>query len=264
MPHNRTVKVRGQDLHIIAIILARGDSDRLPRKLIRPFAGKTLLEWAIIQCQTCRYIGDIYVVTEDEEVKGISERYGARVIIESKLFSGSPGGGGTAGNWARQNIALERHVDLFLERMPVHPLLKPGDLDRQFETYWLSRSIEVGTAYRVRDVQILKETGRNTVRTCLLDFNGKYWAPAYTGHVREWRLWPTLQVYGAEQIICELESWQAADIDYEIEFEIAEILFEKKILKGNMNVYQDYAKSNKTKLHDCVKPMITYGVERNG
>lgn len=65
---------------IIAIIPARGGSKRIPRKNIYPFLGKPLIQWSIEACQKSKYISDIYVSTEDAEIKEVSQKLGAKVI----------------------------------------------------------------------------------------------------------------------------------------------------------------------------------------
>lgn len=66
---------------IIAIIPVRGGSKGLPRKNIRLFAGKPLVAWTIEEAKCSKYIDKIIVSTEDEEIAEISKNYNAEVII---------------------------------------------------------------------------------------------------------------------------------------------------------------------------------------
>lgn len=65
---------------VIAIIPARGGSKRIPRKNLYPFLGKPLLQWSLEACQRSKYISDIYVSTEDEEIKEVAQKLGAKII----------------------------------------------------------------------------------------------------------------------------------------------------------------------------------------
>jgi len=65
---------------IIAIIPARGGSKRIPRKNIYPFLGKPSIQWSIEACQKSKYISDIYISTEDAEIKEICQKLGAKII----------------------------------------------------------------------------------------------------------------------------------------------------------------------------------------
>jgi CMP-N,N'-diacetyllegionaminic acid synthase len=69
-----------QDLQVAAIIAARGGSKRLPRKNIYSVWGQPMICWTIKSAQHSKYIDDIYVSTEDDEIKHVAEKCGALVI----------------------------------------------------------------------------------------------------------------------------------------------------------------------------------------
>ncbi|MBC8555357.1 MAG: acylneuraminate cytidylyltransferase family protein, partial [Candidatus Brocadiales bacterium] len=64
---------------ILAIIPARGGSKRLPRKNILDLAGKPPIAWSIEAALGSKYIDRVIVSTDDEEIAGISRKYGADV-----------------------------------------------------------------------------------------------------------------------------------------------------------------------------------------
>lgn len=64
---------------IIAIIPARGGSKGLPRKNIKLLLEKPLIAWTIEQAKKSKYIDNIVVSTEDEEIAEISKECGAEV-----------------------------------------------------------------------------------------------------------------------------------------------------------------------------------------
>jgi CMP-N,N'-diacetyllegionaminic acid synthase len=64
---------------ILALILARGGSKRLPGKNIRPLAGKPLLAWSIEAARACAEIGDVVVSTDDEAIASVARAHGGRV-----------------------------------------------------------------------------------------------------------------------------------------------------------------------------------------
>ena len=63
----------------IALIPARGGSNRVPRKNIREFNGKPLIAWSIAAAQSSGLFERIIVSTDDEEIGSISKEYGAEV-----------------------------------------------------------------------------------------------------------------------------------------------------------------------------------------
>lgn len=68
----------GKKVH--AVIPARGGSKRLEKKNIRLLLGKPLLSYAIDACKRSKYIDEVYVSTEDEEIAKIAIAHGAKII----------------------------------------------------------------------------------------------------------------------------------------------------------------------------------------
>ena len=63
----------------IATICARGGSKGLPRKNVRPFAGKPLIVHTIEQALACPLIDGVYVSTDDAEIAAVARDSGAQV-----------------------------------------------------------------------------------------------------------------------------------------------------------------------------------------
>lgn len=63
----------------LCIIPARGGSKRIPRKNIRPFAGKPMIAWSIEAALASDLFDRVIVSTDDPEVGNEATRYGAEV-----------------------------------------------------------------------------------------------------------------------------------------------------------------------------------------
>lgn len=63
----------------LAIIPARGGSKRIPRKNIRPFAGRPILAYSIEAALQSGLFSEVMVSTDDAEIAEIALRYGATV-----------------------------------------------------------------------------------------------------------------------------------------------------------------------------------------
>lgn len=63
----------------IAVIPARGGSKRIPRKNIKPFAGKPMIAHAIGAAQRSGLFDHILVTTDDAEIASIAADFGAEV-----------------------------------------------------------------------------------------------------------------------------------------------------------------------------------------
>jgi N-acylneuraminate cytidylyltransferase len=73
----------------IAIIPARGGSKRLPKKNIKLLDGVPLMALSILFAKAnSAIIDEIYVSTDDEDIKNIALEYGAKVIDRPRNISG--------------------------------------------------------------------------------------------------------------------------------------------------------------------------------
>jgi N-acylneuraminate cytidylyltransferase len=64
---------------VIAIIPARGGSQRIPRKNIKDFWGQPIIAYSIQKAQESGLFDHIVVSTDDDEISMIAEAYGAKV-----------------------------------------------------------------------------------------------------------------------------------------------------------------------------------------
>lgn len=64
---------------ILAIIPARGGSKGIPRKNIKPIAGKPLIAWTIEEAKKSKYIDRLILSSEDEEIIEVAKEYGCEV-----------------------------------------------------------------------------------------------------------------------------------------------------------------------------------------
>lgn len=67
-------------MEVLAIIPARGGSKGVPKKNIRPLAGKPLIAHSIEQAKESKYISRVIVSTESEEIAEIARGWNAEVI----------------------------------------------------------------------------------------------------------------------------------------------------------------------------------------
>jgi len=63
----------------IAIIPARGDSKRIPRKNIKYFLGKPIIAYSIEAALKSNLFDEIMVSTDDDEIAEVAKQFGAKV-----------------------------------------------------------------------------------------------------------------------------------------------------------------------------------------
>ena len=72
---------------LIAIIPARGGSKGVPGKNIKKINQIPLLAYPIMAAQRSKFISEVYVSTDDEEIKDVALRYDAEVIDRPSEFA---------------------------------------------------------------------------------------------------------------------------------------------------------------------------------
>lgn len=70
-------------MHAIAVIPARLDSTRLPRKVLRPIAGRPMLAWVYEAARSSPLLADVIVATDSEEVREACRLNGWNVRMTS-------------------------------------------------------------------------------------------------------------------------------------------------------------------------------------
>jgi N-acylneuraminate cytidylyltransferase len=132
-------------MQVLAIIQARGGSKGIPRKNIKPLAGKPLIAWTIEAAQKSKTINRIIISTDDKEIAEISKNLGAEVpFLRPKEFA-------TDG---AKSIGLLRHAlvwlienenyrpDMVVQLKPTNPLRKAKHIDECVKSYLNSPKID--------------------------------------------------------------------------------------------------------------------------
>ena len=65
---------------IIAAVCARGGSKGVPRKNLRPLAGKPLLAYTVEQARSSGLFDHVLVSTDDPEIEAVAQSYGAESL----------------------------------------------------------------------------------------------------------------------------------------------------------------------------------------
>lgn len=124
-------------MKLLAVILARGGSKRLPRKNLLPIGGVPLIGRAIKVAQNIPEIVDVLVSTDDNEIAMVSESYGAfvpwlRPGIYSQDDSPSIDAILHAVEWYQQNVS---RIDGVLLLQPTSPFRTQNTLKSGIKLY---------------------------------------------------------------------------------------------------------------------------------
>ena len=131
----------------IAIIPARGGSKRLPNKNILLLGNHPLLVHSILFAQAnSEIIDEIYVSTDDAEIKQIALQFGAKVIDRPEAISGDLEPTITALEHVLQSINEEVENVVLLQ--PTNPLRPKNLLKECFEKFQETQSDSLFTVSR--------------------------------------------------------------------------------------------------------------------
>lgn len=124
-------------MQILAVIPARGGSKGIPKKNIRLMNGKPLISYSINNAKNSRYITDVFVTTDSNEISEVAEEYGAEIIkrdesLSSDLVTLDPV------VFHAKNCAEKiknKKYDAVITLQPTSPLLKTETLDNAIEYF---------------------------------------------------------------------------------------------------------------------------------
>ena len=80
--------VKFKNINAIAIIPAKGNSTRLPKKNLQLINNKTLVEHSIDYAKTSKYVRKIYVSTDSDEIKGMAKKNNVEIQDRPKDLLG--------------------------------------------------------------------------------------------------------------------------------------------------------------------------------
>jgi CMP-N,N'-diacetyllegionaminic acid synthase len=125
--------IRGEK--VLAVIPARAGSKRCPGKNLKPFRGKPLIAWSIASACQSKYIDQIAVSSEDEQIQNTARDYAQG---ESKVFiirRPKELANDTAMNEdvLRHALTVKPDFDWIILLQPTSPLRTAEDIDKCLE-----------------------------------------------------------------------------------------------------------------------------------
>lgn len=124
-----------QNKRILAIIPARGGSKGIPGKNIIPLCGRPLLAYSIIAAQQSRYIDNIFVSTDSEDIRKVAEDYGISVpfLRPAELASDTARTIDCMLHVIQTLSGQGEHYDYVILLQPTQPIRKPEWIDGALE-----------------------------------------------------------------------------------------------------------------------------------
>ena len=117
-------------MKILAVIPARAGSKGIPNKNIRIIGEKPLIYYSIKNAISSKYITDVIVTTDSEQVRIIAEQMGAKTKRRSEELCGDSI---TLDSVIYDAIPKEENWDYIVTMQPTSPTLKVSTLDDAIE-----------------------------------------------------------------------------------------------------------------------------------
>lgn len=169
-----------QGLRIVAIVTARGGSKGLPGKNIKNLNGKPLLAWTLDQIKESKYIDEVFVSTDSEEIADVCKQYGVSVpqLRPAYLAEDNTPSIDVLEYTIQYLKDSGKEFDFVLLLEPTSPLRKKGDLDNIIKLAGENQSydgvISVGEVHTEHPSIIKKVTQEGTIIPYLRDISGIY------------------------------------------------------------------------------------------
>lgn len=134
----------------IAIIPARGGSQRIPKKNIVDFMGKPLIAWTVESAIESKLFNKIVVSTDSIEIARVSYEYGAEIPFLRKGSSDDRSPVSAATHETLTRILDEGEVyDQVVQLMPVCPLRDAVDIINHVEFFQMSKTNYLLSCYEM-------------------------------------------------------------------------------------------------------------------
>ena len=110
------------DQKAIAILPARLESSRLPRKALKDICGLPMIVHVFKRCLLSKKLDEVYVATDSFEIKEVVEKYGGKVIMTSSKHE--------TGTDRIAEAALELDAEIIVNIQGDEALVDPEYIDR--------------------------------------------------------------------------------------------------------------------------------------
>ena len=232
------------NLSILAIIPARSGSKGLPGKNIIECAGKPLIAWSIEAAIKSKYISDVLVSTDTEDIASVAKIYGAWVpFLRDTLLAEDDSNMNDVVNDVLKNIDDKSIYDLVILLQPTSPLRMVQHIDDAIETYLKKKKSDSDTLVSVYEIDPkcllafgIDEDGGNIYSHFEVDLVNprrqslpKCYSP--NGSIYISSIDNFSGFYSKNTIPFIMSKDVSIDIDYRADLECATKLLRKKVLK---------------------------------
>jgi CMP-N-acetylneuraminic acid synthetase/spore coat polysaccharide biosynthesis predicted glycosyltransferase SpsG len=264
---------KGSDfMNILAVIPARGGSKGIPRKNLRLLNGKPLIFYSINNALNSKYITDVYVSSDDEEILHLAQKFGAKLHKRDKNIADDK----TTLDpviYACYEYAKEvenKQYDIIITMQPTSPLLKASSVDLAIEKIIKNK---IDTIISVQDSTHLswKRVDNKYIPNYEKRVNRQYLTPTYTETggfliTNKETISPTNRI-GKNVDLFVLNSPQSIDIDTYEDWNLCEYYLKRKhilfVVTGNDKVGLGHVYNTLILANDILNHQVSFLVDKD-
>ena len=221
------------------LILVRGGSKGIPKKNVKNFCGKPLVEWSIIQAKNSKKVEKIFLSSDSNEILKIGKKHKINIIKRPKKYSDDKASSESALIHAINNSKeINKKSLVFLE--PTSPLRKMRDIDNLIECFFKYNWDSGFTAGVLKDFLIWRKNNSGSLSSVNYDFKNRgqrfFRDDCFVENSLAYIFKPKILLkyknrLGGKIGITLNDVWQSFEIDEKDDWEFVSTIFKQKIIK---------------------------------
>lgn len=218
---------------IKALIAVRSGSKRVASKNTRKFADSNLLSIKIKQLQRIQLLDGIIVNSDDTEMLKIANDLGVETIKRDDIYASDT----ISMSDVYENMAINSNTDIIVYANVTNPLLSDDTITNVIKTYLNEKNMfdSINTAHLVKEFMFLDNKPINydlLNQPRSQDLPNIYALNFALSVISRDKMIDCKNVVGRVPRMYEIDEYESIDIDNNIDFEIAEFLYRKRIANG--------------------------------
>jgi|SaaInlStandDraft_4_1057021.scaffolds.fasta_scaffold48014_2 CMP-N,N'-diacetyllegionaminic acid synthase len=225
---------------VLAIIPARGGSKGLPRKNILDLEGKPLIAWTIEAALNSKYIDQVVVSTDDQDISDISRKYSCEIIKRPVELSGDRITMLPVIRHALEFLSIKHDNIMIVLLQPTSPLRSYIHIDSAISML----TSEWTSVVSVCEAEHTPHKMYNVIDSKLEDFTSKKWRGVPRQEIETvYRENGAIFVFDSNQVVNNntlrgdrprafiMDTVNSIDIDTSLDLMIAGLIIKQKILE---------------------------------
>jgi len=222
---------------VLVIIPARGGSKRLPKKNIELLNGKPLIQYSIESAYKSKFVNDIVISTDDEQIIKICKKFKVKIVKRPKELAQDKTPVMKVIKQAIKQVekTTKNIQDIIVILQPTSPLRNSNDIDKainKFKKYKRKTVIGVTETSPIewmyhKNKEKLIPVIKNKILHRSQDAKKTYRANGAIFVIDRKNAFEQNSVYSNETIPYIMPPERSIDIDVKFDFEVAECLMKK-------------------------------------